>query len=354
VYAVRNFGFFQDEFALEVVSDYFGLLAQKDVIRNRYTNYLGRVQSTKRLEARAKDRERSSDVDQARQAELTAKNNYVNAVAGYRNSLDQYKIKLGLTIGDKVSLDDSALKEVEALGLVPAPLDTDAAYRVAVERQLPILNAIDRFEDQKRKVRVAANQFLPGLNLTGGAALESDRPTDYTKFDLDGVRTEVGLQLELPLDRLNERNIYRATLVSFESELRNLTLTLDELRDSIDRGIRTLEQRRQNYEIQKNALTLANRRVISTTLLLEAGRAEIRDLVEAQDAQIAAQNALTVALVDHQQARLQLMLDIGALQTEQPKFWLRDHVAGYLPPDAAPSEQTADSEQAVLPPEQYF
>ena len=131
VYAVRNFSFFQDRFALEVVNDYFGLLAQKDIIRNRYTNYLGRVQSTKRLEARATDREQLSDVDQARQAELTAKNNYVNSVANFRNSLDSFKIKLGLTLGEQVQLEDQTLDEMADKGLVPAPLDPEVAYRLA-------------------------------------------------------------------------------------------------------------------------------------------------------------------------------------------------------------------------------
>ena len=142
--------------------------------------------------------------------------------------------------------------------------------------------------------------------------------------------------------RLPERNSYRASLVTFESELRNFTLTLDDLKESIDQGLRTLEQGRQNYEIQKNALELANRRVVSTTMLLEAGRAEVRDLVDAQDAQIAAQNAVTSALVGYQQARLQLMLDIGALDTEVPKFWLKDHLAAFLPGKAPSLRQPAD------------
>ena len=92
-------------------------------------------------------------------------------------------------------------------------------------------------------------------------------------------------------------------LVNFESELRTFTGRLDDLKSSIESGLRTLEQRRQNYEIQKNALILADRRVASTTLLLEAGRAEVRDLVDAQDAQIASQNAVTAAMVDYQQTR---------------------------------------------------
>ena len=44
IYAVRNYNFFQQEYAISIVSDYFNLLQQKDVVRNRYTNYLSRVQ----------------------------------------------------------------------------------------------------------------------------------------------------------------------------------------------------------------------------------------------------------------------------------------------------------------------
>lgn len=354
VYAVRNFAYFQDQFALEVVSDYFSLLAQKDIIRNRYTNYLSRVDATKRLEQRAVDRETLSGVDQARQAELTARNNYVNQVAAFKNAVDQFKILLGLPLGETLILEDSALEEVKATGLIPVDFPPRAAYHVAVTHQFPTLNEIDRFEDAKRKIRVAADRLKPDLNLLADASLASEGPTDYTNFDPDNVRAGVGLQLNLPLNRLPERNNYRATLVTFEAQLRSLTQTLDTLRDSIERGLRTLRQRRQNYIIQRNALELANRRVASTMLLMQAGRAEVRDLVEAQDAQIAAQNAVTAALVEHQDARLQLMLAIGVLQSEQDKFWLKDHMAGVLPPPGPAAVQAEEADEPVLPPHASF
>ena len=41
--------------------------------------------------------------------------------------------------------------------------------------------------------------------------------------------------------------------------------------------------------------------------------------------------AVTAALVDYQDVRLQLMLDLGALTSEAPKFWLKDHVPAFLP-----------------------
>jgi outer membrane protein TolC len=353
VYAVRSYSYFQNQFSVEIVNDYFALLAQKDVIRNRYTNYLGRVQSTQRLEAR-KDRERSLDVDQARQSELTAKNNYINSVASYFTTLDQFKIKLGLPLGERIFLDDGALSDLEKTGLVPASLNPEAAFRLAVEKQLLLLNAIDKLEDSTRKVAVVANRLKPDLNLFADAAISSERPTDYANFDPDKYSASAGLQLDLPIDRLNERNDYRTALVNFETAVRDFTLALDELKDSIDRGLRTLEQRRQNYEIQQNALELANRRVANTTLLLEAGRAEVRDLVDAQDSQINAENSLTAALVDYQQTRLQLMLDIGTLDADTPSFWLKDHLANAPTLRAPVAPPTNSQDMPVSPPELYF
>ena len=351
IYGVRNYTFFQNTFAVEVLNDYFNLLAQKDVLRNQYTNYLSRISSTRRLEARAADRERLTDVDQARQAELSAKVSYVNTATAYLSAMDQFKIKLGLTVGEPIRLDDQPLDELQARGPVAIGLPREEAYRLAVRRHMDILNEIDKFEDSQRKILVYANQLKADLNVFGNSQLSSSPPTDYAKFNADRVQAQVGVQLNLPLDRLLERNNYRSTLVSFESELRNLTLRLDTLKDAIERGLRTVEQRRQNYEIQTNALTLANRRVDSVTLLLEAGRAEVRDLVDAQDAKIAAQNAVTSELVAYQQAALQLLLDIGVLETESRRFWLKDQLAGVF---QRPPDHRSVGPDGLIPPDQIL
>ena len=353
IYAVRSFSHFQNTYAVEIVNDYFDLLARQDVVRNRYANYLSRVQAARRLEMRAADRERAVDVDQARQAELTARNNYVDSVASYLTALDQFKIKLGIPVGEQVKLDDAPLRELQQRGPVPVALPKDEAYGMAVSNQLEILNVIDQFEDKKRKIRVAASQLKADLVLFGDASLSSEGPNNYTRFDANKWRGNVGLELKLPFDKLRERNDYRAALIDFEAQIRTLALRLDTLKDSIERGLRTLEQRRQNYMIQKSALEVANRRVAGASLSIEAGRGEVRDLVEAQDAQIASQNAVTSALVSYQQALLQLLLDLGVLETESPRFWLKDHLTarfGTLPPPPSPFV----TDDQLIPPEKLF
>jgi outer membrane protein TolC len=352
IYAIRDFGFFQDQFAADIVADYFSLLTQKDVIRNRYTNYLGRVRSTQRLMERA-DRERPSDIGQTRQAELTAKNNYVNAVAQYQTALDQFKIRLGIPLGERIQLDDSLLRELASTDLVPVDIDPEEAFRLAVNKQLTILNSIDQYEDAKRKVLVAADQLRPGLNLVANATVDT-QGDDYLKFDPDTARANVGATLDLPFDRHSERNEYRRRLVAFEQRLRDLSLTLDQLKDSIERGLRTLNQRKETFEIQTNALAVANTRVEAAVANLEAGRAEIRELVEAQDAQINAQNAVTQAIVQYQEARLELMLQIGLLDTGEEKFWLRDHVSNQLQAATAAPRQRAVENNELVPPDKLF
>ena len=354
IYAVRNFSYFQNRFSIQIVNQYFALLAQKNVIRNTYSNYLSQVTSTQRLEARAKDRANRSDVDQARQSELNVKNSYVNAVSSYLNSLDQFKITLGLPLNTKIQVDDEELEQLKSIGLIPVSLDRDYAFRLAVQRQFPILNEIDRFEDSKRKIKVAADQLRPGLNFLANASLSSEAPTDYTRFNIDQVRYGVGLELDLPIDRLRQRNNYRATLVSFESQLRSLGLSLDTLKDDIDSSLRNLEQRRQNYLIQRNALQVADSRVEMFIIRQQAGELNVRDLVESQNAQIAAQNAVTAALVSYQQIRLDLLLTLGALETESAKFWFKEQLGDFAKPAQPSAAPTALSTEMILTPEQVF
>src|SRR5207244_5707993 len=204
----------------------------------------------------------------------------------------------------ELSLDDSALEELSQTGLIPVVLGEEEGYQIAVAHRLDLLNAIDRFEDSKRKITVAADRLKADVNLFANASLASQGPTDYASFDVNSYRSSAGLQLNLPLDRLVERNSYRTALINFERELRSLSLTLDNTRNEVRRGIRTLEQARQDYQIQKTAVELADRRVASAQILLQAGRAEIRDLLEAQSAQLQARNAVTQSLVDYHVARL--------------------------------------------------
>jgi outer membrane protein TolC len=61
--------------------------------------------------------------------------------------------------------------------------------------------------------------------------------------------------------------------------------------------------------------------VKSSQLFLEAGRIQIRDLLDAQDALLSAQNALTRAVIDYRIAELELQQDMGVLAVNEKGLW---------------------------------
>jgi len=56
-------------------------------------------------------------------------------------------------------------------------------------------------------------------------------------------------------------------------------------------------------------------------LFLEAGRAQIRDLLESQEALLSAQNALTAAIINYRVAELELQRDMAVLQINEKGLW---------------------------------
>jgi outer membrane protein TolC len=340
------------------VLSYFNLLQNKDQLHNAFDDYNRRLQTIKYTEARGEAGEQSQlEVDEARSEELSAKNNYIAAATRYLNNLDQFKITLGLPLTTKIQLDDRALEELSQLGLSALRLDKEKAFKIAVDNHLELLNTIDRFEDSKRKVHVAANQLKADLNIFADASInsrEGDQPIDYTKFNFDDVRGGVGIELDLPIDRLRERNNYRSTLVSFESAIRTLSRNLDTKKDQIDRGLRNLESLRRAYFIQQKATTIAERRVTGEQLSFQAGRRTMLNVREAQDSLVNAQNALTELLVSHLAAKLQLLLDVGILDSDVEQFWVKaDAVTIPLEQILQPQEAVTPDDE-IIPPKQVF
>ena len=96
---------------------------------------------------------------------------------------------------------------------------------------------------------------------------------------------------------------------------------MDEVKLDVRRAYRGLLEAAEQYRIRKNSLELAESRVESTNLLLLAGRAITRDLLEAQDSLIEAQNSLTNAIVAHLIAKLNFFKDIGVLEVRPDGMW---------------------------------
>ena len=350
VYEVRSFSQYQMKFAVDIVSAYFRLLQQKDAVRNEYNNYNNLVLARERAEALSRDRLPAFQVDQARQDELRAKVRYISTADNYVAAVDRLKLLLALPLGEDLMLEDADLEDLKKLGLEDIRLSDAEAFSFTIAKRLDLLNEIDRFEDSKRRIKVAANALKADLNFLAGASLSSDE--DYNRFDINKYRASAGLELNLPFWRLRERNSFRSALVSFERQVRSLSQTFDDTKNELRQDLRAVQQARQNFDIQKLAVELADKRVESVGLLLLAGRAQIRDQLEAASAQVQARNALTQALVDFHLARLNLLVDLGVLDSAPQKFWLADQKTPGSASDV-PGRAKLDPD-SVIPPDKLF
>lgn len=364
VYAIYEFEQFKHEFVVRIADDYLGVLRQGDQVENEEENYRGLITSTRRAR-RLADAGRLPEiqVDQSVQDELRARNRWVAAVEAYQRRRDAFKLTLGLPADARMELDSAELEQLAAraaqvmpseaprdsegsaaaddpITLVPPgqgpvgpyELDETEAIITALEHRLDLRVALGQVHDAQRKVAVAADQLRADITLLGSGFVGERRSIASAGLDDANLRLDEGLYsvlltVDLPLERTAERNAYRASLIRLEQAIRDLQELEDEVKLAVRDRLSELLEFRETIQIQALAVTVAKRRVESTNLFLEAGRAEIRDVLEAQESLVSAQNTLTAALVNYRVGELALQRDLGVLAVNDRGLW-REYVPG--------------------------
>ncbi len=359
VYALWQFERFKRSFVVGIASDYLSVVQQEDRVRNAENNYRSLIDSFQRTRARAEEgRVTEIDVDRSKQEVLNARNNWINAREARQRQLDSFKITLGLPTDARIELDYDELARLattarEALGdpsvdtsekeyrveeeriVILEPTNDDAGplelpesvlIELAFERRLDLREDQEQVFDAQRRVVVTADALRPGLTLTAtgaageGRGLSSAASSDGRLRPEDGTYT-IGLDFDAPWDKEPERNAYRNALIDLERSVRTLQGSEDQIKLDIRNALRTLRQARESYKIQTQSVRVAERRVESAKLFLDLGRAEITDLLDAEEDLINAQNDLTTALVDYRIAELELQRDAGVLIVNERGLW---------------------------------
>ena len=362
VYAIYNFERFKQTFAVNLAREYLGVLRQMDQVENAERNYRSRIESARWIRRLADAGRRSEiEVDQAVQSELGARNGWITAQEQYRNRLDTFKASLGLPPDAQIMLDRSDLEllrrpaeelvkkflQEEDTGelqetppadapveLVP-PSDEDAgpleideslAIQLALENRLDLRVAIGEVYDAQREVVVRADALGAGLTLLGSANLGGGRSissatADDARLRFDRASYSALLTLDLPLERTAERNAYRKSFIDLERATRNVQTVEDQVKLFIRSELRGLVESRESLKIQARSVFVAQKQVKSSTMFLEAGKANMRDLREAQDALLVAQNSLTQAVIIYRTTELELQRDLGVLKVNEKGLW---------------------------------
>jgi outer membrane protein TolC len=125
------------------------------------------------------------------------------------------------------------------------------------------------------------------------------------------------LTLDLPFDRRAEQNRFRESYIFLEQAVRAAQSLEDDIKLAVRNRFRNLVSFQESVRIQSQSVKLAERRIKSVNMFLDAGRTQIRDLLEAQEALLSAQNGRTSALVNYRVAELELQRDMGVLAVDE-------------------------------------
>ncbi len=380
VYAIYRFERFKRTFAVRITSEYLAVLQQYDQVRNAEDNYRRLVTSTRRAQ-RLQDagRLKPIEVDQSRQNELRARASWIGSQQSLARRVDSFKQLLGLPVDARIELDRSdlemmilrakawgdtlaqedlgkevpsadapvVLEPVDMVNRGPYEFDELEAIKLALVNRLDLKVAVGRVLDRQRGTAVSADRLKADLTLLARGSAGSLRSASSAGGEDAALRLDDGsyagvLTLNLPLERTSERNNYRGSLIDLEAAIRSLQESEDQVKLEIRNNLRRLLEQRESLRIQSRALRLAERRVASTNLFLEAGRAQIRDLLEAQDALVTAQNAFTSAMVSYRVAELEMQRDLEVLTVSDQGLVTEAQAAKVLPSWVSPADATAD------------
>lgn len=314
VYAVRNYERFRRTFAFDVASRYLRLLQQADGLANEVANSESVQLVSERNQALGRaGRLNDIQVDQALQNELSASNGVIDAQQALDSAIDDFKFFLGLPIESDIEFDLAQLEQLEADEVSDVAVNEEQAIAIALLGRYDHLNAIGRVDDARRNVVIAEDQLRGGLGLVAniGGSSRPDEPFDY---DEEAITWGLGLDLDLPIDQLPERNAYRNALITLQANLRAAEEFADSITVGVRDALRELRSRGESYAIQRQSVQLAERRVMSSSRNLEAGRAETRDLLDSQESLLSARNSRTRALIDLRLAELALWRDLELLE----------------------------------------
>ncbi len=337
IYAVRTFERFRQTLAVSIAGDYFALQRLKQEI----VNVTASLDQFSMMVDEATARWQIGlvlelDVQRAEQDRLDARNRQVVAVETYKTAVEEFKIRLGMPLDTPIDIEPlqdpgeepaARSQQGQAVRLESAirmpQTSAEEAVRLAHKYRLDLLNVLDFIDDRRRGVDIARNNLLPSLDLQGSVTFDTN-PDRLNMVDYhdDRATWRSALNLELPLDRKEERNELRSSLIRKARAQRNYEEARDQVAVQVRQAMRNVLQSRETLDIQLLSRELAVRRRQGARLRFEQGFVGNRDIVEAENALLRARNALALAQVQYRLAVLEFLRDTGMLRLDDEGQWV--------------------------------
>ncbi|MCU0722527.1 MAG: TolC family protein [Planctomycetes bacterium] len=324
LYALRAFERERQSFAIDTLSRFFDLVRMADQLANSERNvetYRGQHLQAQALFA--VDRVPEIDVLRAEREAEQAGNDLEIARDRHAAALDAFKVFLGLDPSTDLTLQAPAWVTRARAGS-PAgegpdrfPFALAECARAALANRLDLKTLRDRLEDARRAVALAGNGLLPDLRFSLGARLDHPAVQDYNDQAFEDLRPE-------------HDALFRARVAEKRAK-RAAELLEEQIRQEVRELWRSANQARTTLRVQAKIRVSAEKRLEIAKFRFQAGEIGNRDVMEATEALLQAENQTIEAVVDRRRSDLQLAQAMGILAVRPDG---RPEILGW-PPDEA-------------------
>jgi hypothetical protein len=220
---------------------------------------------------------------------------------------------------------------IELIELPSFEMAMETAVRVALENRVDLMNERALVMDARRKVEIAANALLAGLDVVIDGDINT--PGGNRPFDFRGSQSQIraGVAFTAPLDQIDERNFYRTSLINYQRQRRNFMQIEDQVKQEVRNAWRELVTARQNMETSRRATRISALQYDSAVELSNApvtpGASTKGNGVAGNNLQkglqslLNAQNSLIRTWITYEVNRLNIYRDMGIMEIGPDGIW---------------------------------
>ncbi|MCK4753544.1 MAG: TolC family protein, partial [Planctomycetes bacterium] len=319
LYQIRAFNRFRKTFYVSIVGDYYRLLELSQQLQNARDNEQMINTLYQKMEKLTQVGHLPLfELEQASQDALKARNVVLQTENEYQQMLDLFKLRLLIPQRIEMEVDEQDWQVLEDAWLTFLQLDENKAVDMALSQRLDLANAFDQVADAHRHVEIAADALKADLSLIGYVSPASHRRFTFGAEPGDLQRTEeryeLSLRADLALDRVTERNNYKRVLISLMQTQRAHQQLSDQVEMEVRKAWRDMAEAGHRMDVLKQASSLAKKRLDSTVLLLQYGRSNTRNILDAQNDYYSAHRAFLVAVADYSIAQMEFLRDTEILR----------------------------------------
>jgi outer membrane protein TolC len=245
----------------------------------------------------------------------------LESCTAYQQALDKLKITLALPTNTEFQLDESELEGLQTVGMGAPGYSEDEAVETALAQRLDLANSLDGVKDAERKVLVAADGLRADANVIAVVNAISNRQANRRTLGWLREEYEIGFEIDLPIDRMEEQNVYRKSLIALSQKAREYVQAVDTVTLEVRQAYRDLIAAAERHKVQRESLQLADKRLEDTRLMLKYGRASSRRVLNARQDMFRARVAASRALVDYTTGTLNFYRDTGVLDVRPDGMW---------------------------------